>query len=212
MKPTRVVIVDDHPLVLRGVTDMIGDATDFQVVGTALDPRQALSLTLDEQPDLVLLDLRLKDSVATDLVAPLKAAAPDARIVILTAHDDGELIQVCLKLGAAGGLLKDASSLDLVRDLRLILAGTRVVDPRLMPRDSREGRRAVFDESGVQRLSDREHEVLRLLARGLSTREMAAELNLMPNTIRSYTQSILEKLQANNRVMALAVARRLGLI
>ncbi|MEJ1160566.1 response regulator transcription factor [Prosthecomicrobium sp. N25] len=212
MTPARVVVVDDHPIVLRGVADMIGDAPEFEVVGTAQDARQALQKAETTRPDLILLDLRLKDDLATDLIGLLKEQAPGARIVILTAYDDGEAIRECLKRGASGVLLKDASTLDLVRALRSILGGARVVDPRLTGRERRDARDEDYIEGGYQRLSERELEVLRLLARGLSTREMAAELALKPNTIRSYTQSILEKLQANNRVMALANARRLRLI
>jgi two-component system nitrate/nitrite response regulator NarL len=93
-----------------------------------------------------------------------------------------------------------------------VLNGARVIDPRFNAQARQDARQEAYVEGGYQRLSDRELEVLRLLSRGLSTRAMAGELGLMPNTIRSYTQSILEKLQANNRVMALATARRLRLI
>jgi two-component system nitrate/nitrite response regulator NarL len=105
----RVVVIDDHPIVLRGVADMIADAPEFEVVGTALDSGQGLREVGRTKPDLILLDLRLDTELATDLIPKFLQVAPMARIVIFTAHDNEDAIDSCLKLGAMGVLLKDAS-------------------------------------------------------------------------------------------------------
>jgi len=208
----RVVIIDDHPIVVRGVSAILAQSEEFTVVAAALNLREALDAVAAFQPDLAILDLRLGDVLAPDVMPRLLELAPHMKLVILTAYDDGALLESCLARGASAVLLKDASGLDLITALERVLEGGRVVDPRLTSRTYRQCEINLYEQGGFERLSAREHEILRLLARGLNTREMAAELSLMPNTIRSYTQAVLGKLQSKNRVMALANARRLRLI
>lgn len=209
---TRVVIIDDHPIVVRGISELLEGATAFTVAGSALNVREAVAIVAELQPDMAILDLRLGQDLAPDVMSLLKEAAPNIKIVILTAYDDGALLQGCLARGAGAVLLKDASGLDLIAALDEVLNGGQVVDKRLTSRGHRQIEQDLYEQGGFERLSDREHDILRLLARGLNTREMATELTLMPNTVRSYTQAVLGKLQSKNRVMALATARRLRLV
>lgn len=207
-----VVVIDDHPIVVRGVVDLLTESRDFAVIASAYTPQEALKLIAERRPDLVTLDLRLGEELASEWVPRLKAASSETRIVILTAFDDRELIEACLEGGASGALLKDASGLDLVAALQHVMKGEVFMDPRLSSRDLVDQRRSDYLAGGYDALSKREYEVLRLLARGMNTKEIAAHMSLMPNTVRSYTQTVLGKLQSKNRVMAVAKARQLHLI
>ena len=207
-----VLIADDHPIVLRGVREILASAGDFDVVATAVTGQEVLDACAAHPADIALLELRLGETLAPDLIEDIVARRPGILVVILTAFADAALLESCLARGARGVLLKDASGLDLVAALRSVAEGEIVVDPRLRTMRASRDDRDLYDEGGFDRLSEREHEVLRLLAQGMNTREMAAELGLMTNTVRSYVQNVLEKLQSKNRVMALATARKLRLI
>jgi DNA-binding NarL/FixJ family response regulator len=204
-----VLLIDDHPIVLHGVQHLLAGSPEFEVVAECTTAEDGVAAARREQPDLVILDLRIADVLAPDVCTRLRSAAPAARIVILTAFDDDALLQACLQRGAAGVLLKDALGLDLVDALRRVLGGETVLDKRLN-RASHS-----LHESGdhvFEPLTQREYDVLRLMARGLIGKEIAGELSLAPNTVRSYAQSVLSKLHASNRVQALATAKRLRLL
>jgi two-component system nitrate/nitrite response regulator NarL len=208
----RVVIVDDHPIVIRGVMDLLAGSPGFVVAASATSPQEAIEVIRTQRPDLVTLDIRLGEELASEWVQRLLAVSPATRIVLLTAFDDRELIDACLDGGASGAILKDASGLDLVAALERVMLGEIFIDPRLSSRDLVSQRHSEYLAGGYSALSKREYQVLRLLARGMNTREMATHLSLMPNTVRSYTQTVLGKLQSKNRVMAVAKARQLHLI
>ncbi len=185
----------------------------FEVIAEATSAEDGLEAARREQPDLVMLDLRIAETLAPEVCTRLRSAAPGARVVILTAFDDEALLRACMQSGAAGVLLKDTHGLDLVRALRRIQAGDTVLDERLSASESRQGRSVKADEDTVyEPLTPREHEVLRLMTQGLVGKEIAGRLCLAPNTVRSYAQSVLSKLHASNRVQALATARRLRLL
>jgi two-component system, NarL family, nitrate/nitrite response regulator NarL len=205
----RVLLIDDHPVVLHGVQHLLAASSEFEVVAECTTAEDGVAAARRDQPDLVILDLRIADVLAPDVCTRLRSAAPAARIVILTAFDDDALLQACLQRGAAGVLLKDALGLDLVDALRRVLGGETVLDKRLNRASH------ILQESGDQvfePLTQREYDVLRLMARGLIGKEIAGELSLAPNTVRSYAQSVLSKLHASNRVQALATAKRLRLL
>lgn len=208
----RVAIVDDHPIVIKGLVSLLREAADFEVVATATEVAGALTAVRRKKPDVLILDLRLGEVLASDVIADFTAASPETRIVILTAFDHRDPIRLCIEAGARGVLLKDAGSLDLSAALRRIVAGEKVVDGWLSSRGFHDREQALYELGGYDRLTAREYEVLRLIAQGMNTRDVALELQLKPNTVRSYTQSVLEKLQASNRVMAVANARRMHLI
>jgi DNA-binding NarL/FixJ family response regulator len=206
----RVVLIDDHPIVLHGVRHLLAESSEFDVVAESTTAEDGIAAAKREQPDVVVLDLRIADVLAPDVCTRLRSAAPAARVLILTAFDDEVLLQTCLKVGAAGVVLKDAHHLDLVDALRRVRNGETVIDKRLDPRARIS--RGADDGDVFEPLTPREHEVLRLMARGLIGKEIASELSLTPNTVRSYSQSVLSKLRASNRVQALATAKRLRLL
>jgi DNA-binding NarL/FixJ family response regulator len=154
-----------------------------------------------------MLDLRLPDLPAATIVQRVKDRHPETAVLILTAHAEEMALRGCIKAGASGCLFKDVSEQNLLAALMQVVHGRTVVDPRVA--GAMLGRHA--RDRGAT-LSDREHEVLLLLARGLTTQEIADRLALSPNTVKSHTRRLFTKLEAHNRVQALAVARERNLL
>jgi DNA-binding NarL/FixJ family response regulator len=206
---TRVLLVDDHPIVISGIRRLLAFAPDFEVVGQASNARDAVESAIATNPDLILLDLHLPDVHSADLCRRIRATVPSAQVVIFTAFVDAGVLRSCLSAGVSGVLLKDAAELDLVGDLRRIRSGRQVIDERVQATaDAAAAEPGLLDPT----LTQREHQVLRLLAEGMSGKEMASALGLAPNTVRSYCQSLLSKLQSSSRIQALANARIRGLL
>jgi two-component system nitrate/nitrite response regulator NarL len=210
MTERRILVVDDHPVVLDGVRNLLAGHPDLLVAGEAEEPGSALRLVRELRPDAVVLDLRLGGRFSPELAASVKAAAPACKVLIHTSSEENEPVLAALRAGADGAVFKDGR--DLVTALRTLLdTGERYLDPRL-----REGRAAARGtEPGgpvVDPLSPREYDVLRALALGRSTREIATELFLAESTVRGYTKALLTKLGVRSRLEALAVARRAQLI
>lgn len=201
------MVVDDHPVVRDGVALLLRPEPSLLVVGSAESGRSALERAPGLRPDLVLLDLRLPDMLAPEVVVGLRDSVPSARIVVFTAHGDHHGVQAALDAGAHGALLKDAAATDLVSALRRVLRGERVSDPRMVPNGA--GRGAALARSGLTR---REYEVLRLAAQGRTNPEIAETTGLARNTVKTYLQSALHKLGARNRVEAIGKAAEAGLL
>jgi DNA-binding NarL/FixJ family response regulator len=205
----RILLVDDHPVVLDGLRALLDAMPDLQVVGDATERDTAVRLAGELRPDAIVLDLRLHGTYAADTAASLKAAAPGAVVLIHTATEELEPVRAALRAGADGAVFKDGR--DLVPALRAVLAGEGpYVDARLTRKA--ESRRAVAAGGLVEPLSPREYELLCAFALGQSTRDIAKDLFLAESTIRSYTKSLLTKLGAHSRIEALAAARRVSLI
>jgi len=207
MNATRVMVVDDHPVVRDGVALLLRAEPTLVVVGSAESGRAALDRAAALKPDVVLLDLRLPDMLAPEVVAGLQDLVPAARVVVFTAHGDHQGVRAALDAGAHGALLKDAAATDLVAALRNVLRGERVTDPRIAP--DGESRQAALARSGLTR---REYEVLRLAAQGRTNPEIAESTGLARNTVKTYLQSALHKLGARNRVEAIGRAAECGLL
>ena len=205
---TRVLLVDDHPVVISGIRRLLAFAPDFEVVGHASNARDAVDTAIATDPDMILLDLHLPDVHSADLCRRIRATVATAQVVIFTAFVEAPLLRTCLAAGVSGVLLKDAQELDLVSDLRRIRSGKVVIDERVQATAAEAAEPRALDGS----LTQREHQVLRLLAEGMSGKEMASALGLAPNTVRSYCQSLLSKLQSTSRIQALANARTRGLL
>ncbi len=207
MTAARVMVVDDHPVVRDGVALLLRNEPALVVVGSAESGRAALDRAGELRPDLVLLDLRLPDMLAPEVVTGLRVVVPAARVVVFTAHGDHHGVRAALDAGAHGALLKDAAVTDLVAALRRVLRGERVCDPRMVA-DEAPGR-AALARSGLTR---REYEVLRLAAQGRTNPEIAETTGLARNTVKTYLQSALHKLGARNRVEAIGKASEAGLL
>ena len=207
MSTARVMVVDDHPVVRDGVALLLRGEPSLAVVGSAESGRTALDRARELRPDLVLLDLRLPDMLAPEVVVGLREVCPGARVVVFTAHGDHHGIRAALDAGAHGCLVKDAAATDLVAALRAVLRGERVVDPRMVP--AADAAASALERTGLTR---REYEVLRLAAQGRTNPEIAEATGLTRNTVKTYLQSALHKLGARNRVEAIGKASEAGLL
>lgn len=205
-----VGIADDHPVVLRGVRQLLAE-TRYEVIWQALSRPMCVQAFRAREPDILILDLRLGDDLAPDVLREIRLHGGSIpRVVVLTGHDDRQLINACLDAGVAGVLFKDTIEMDIVQSLEKVVAGETVLDPRLTRSSSDEVRRSAG--CGVSSLTSREHDVLRLVAHGMTSRDIAGELCLSVNTVRSYVQSVLFKFNAHTRIEAVATARRLRLL
>lgn len=204
----RLLVVDDHPVVCDGVSLLLSRGSNIEVVGNAERGRDAVLAAAQLRPDVVLLDLRLPDADPPRLVSQLLSAAPGCRVLLFTAHADVAAVQACLEVGAAGCLLKDVGTAELINAVHTVVSGRRVVDPRL-------GRRpdlGLRERLDVLSMTRREFEVVRLVATGMSNPEIAQELGLARNTVKTYLQSAMQKLGARNRVEAIGKAHEARLL
>jgi two-component system, NarL family, nitrate/nitrite response regulator NarL len=204
---TTVLVVDDHPVVRDGVSLLLRSDPSLSIIGSAESGHDAVERVRELQPDIVLLDLRLPDMLAPEVIIELRKVHPAAKIVVFTAHADHKGITAALEAGANAGLVKDVAGTDLVAALRRVLRGERVVDPRIMPDDTH--RSDALARSGLTR---REYEVLRFAAQGRTNPEIAESTGLTRNTVKTYLQSALHKLGARNRVEAIGKASEAGLL
>ncbi|HEY6379957.1 MAG TPA: response regulator transcription factor [Candidatus Dormibacteraeota bacterium] len=210
----RVLLADDQPLVRAGLRTIFEEEPDIQVAAEAADGLEAIALTARARPDVVLMDVRMPnlDGIAATRRIAAGGAAP--RIVILTTFDLDEYVYEALKAGACGFLLKDAPADDLVRAVRVAAAGDALLAPsvtrRLIARFS--GRGVSHTPANLASLTDREREVLLLLARGLSNSEIAQRLFLSETTVKTHVAHLLDKLELRDRVQAVVLAYESGLV
>jgi DNA-binding NarL/FixJ family response regulator len=207
----RVLVVDDHELVRAGLRALLSADPEIDVVAEAATGGQALALARDQALDVVLLDARLPDLSGAEVCRRLRARMPDLQVAILTTYSDDELVRQCVLAGAQGYLLKDIARLDLGRSIRALARGEAVIDPKVAALVLAAARRA--GPAGVdQPLSARQREVLRLVAEGLSNREIARRAHLSELTVKGYVEQILQQLGARNRVHAAILATKRGWI
>jgi DNA-binding NarL/FixJ family response regulator len=202
----RIVIVDDHPIVREGLIAALERRDEFEIAGAFGSAEEALAALGHTAPDVVLLDLELPGMSGVDAVPQF--CAPGARgraeVVVLTAYASDEQIDAALRAGARGYLLKGSSIEEIDRAIRAAARGQTWLDPRIAAR--------VVALSSTPRLSGREREVLRLVAAGRSNKEIAAELRIAERTVKFHVTSIFDKLGAENRAQAVAVASEKGLV
>lgn len=210
-KPHPVVAADDHPIVISGIRLLLSGSRFFELVGEARSGAEAIVRCAQYRPRVLLLDLRLPDLPAATICARVRERQPDLAIVILTAFPEEMAVRACLRAGAVACLFKDISEHELLSALMRVVHGRAVIDPRVAgAARPRTPPPPAPDDPG--RLTSRERDVLRLIARGLTTAQMADRLGRSPNTVKSHARSLFGKLSAHNRVQALAAARERGLV
>jgi len=211
----RVLIADDQALVRSGFRLVVETRPDLEVVGEAEDGEQAVRLTLELEPDVVLMDVRMPGLDGIEATRRIVAAGAAARILVLTTFDLDEYVYAAVRAGASGFLLKDVRPGDLVDAIRLVAGGNALLGPtvtrRLLERfaDERESGSAAEAVAG---LTVREREILRLLASGLSNAEIAERLVVGETTVKTHVSSILRKLGVRDRVQAVIVAYDAGVV
>jgi DNA-binding NarL/FixJ family response regulator len=203
----KVIVVDDHPVVRHGIVAMLHYEEDIEVVGDAADGAEALRLIGELRPDVVLLDLRMPQMSGVEVMQQARARGLAARFLVLTTYDTDEYIAPALTAGAQGYLLKDTPPEELARAVRMIMQGRAALEPAVAARML-----ARMADSPADELSARELEVLRLLARGDSNKEIAAQLTLSENTIKTHLSRIFDKLGARSRTEAVTIAIQRGLV
>ncbi|EFL21196.1 DNA-binding response regulator [Streptomyces himastatinicus ATCC 53653] len=207
----KVLLVDDHPVARRGLRAILNSSLGDCETLEADDAATALALARDRCPEMILLDVRIPGAMPPEeLCRELRELLPNAVIVIFSACSDASVLHSCLVAGANGCLLKDASELDVGAALRALLAGQFVLDPRVAKQLAPEIIKP--RTGGTVRLTDREQEVLTLLAHGCSNRKIAQQLCLSETTVKGYVTDLLQKLDASSRLEAVVRGCELGLV
>jgi two-component system response regulator DevR len=210
----RVVVVDDHVIVRQGLVAILEREPDIEVVGQAADAASARAVVSRQGPDLVLLDLKLSmdaDADGLELCGELTARHPDLGVLVLTTFLNDRLVMEAIRRGAKGYVLKDVDAVELVRGIRAVHRGESVLDTRsaaVMVRSLSPG----GDAGDRSRLTRREREVVRLIARGLSNREIGERLYVRETTVKFHVRNIMGKLGADRRAEIVYVAGKLGLL
>ncbi|HDN80099.1 MAG: DNA-binding response regulator [Chloroflexi bacterium] len=207
----KVVIVDDHEIVRKGLRSILESDARFDVIGEAATGEEALKVISSTKPDVALVDIRMPGMSGVELCCRLSKTVPETAVIILTSYLENELVYECIRAGAKGYILKDIESLDLKRSILAVVQGEAVLDPKATS-IVMEHLRKDEELGGLRPLSPKEMEILRLISQGLSNKEIAAKLFLSENTIKGYVQEILRKLGARNRIEAIMIALRRGLI
>jgi DNA-binding NarL/FixJ family response regulator len=204
-EPITCIVADEHPALLAGVAEILG-RHGFDVVGCGRDGGEALALIESERPDVALIEVRMRRMSGLEVAGQCATTAPDTAIAFYTASGDGALVSEALDAGVRGIVLKEAPLEDLVRAMERVAAGEAYIDPVLA--GSLVSRR--LDDRTP--LTQRERDVLRLLADGLSNEEIGASLHISPETVRTHVRKAMAKLHAGTRTHAVATALRQSII
>jgi DNA-binding NarL/FixJ family response regulator len=212
---TRVLIADDDDLMRVGLIELLSGEPEIEVVGEASTGRQAVERARRLDPDVVLMDVRMPDLDGIGAARELTRATPDAKVLILTTFEQDDYIFGALRAGASGFLLKRTRPEELIAAVRTIAGGDSLLSPsvtrRVIDRMAQQPSPDLSDQAKLDELTPREKEVLDLLARGMSNREIAAALVVEESTIRSHVKRILMKLNLRDRVQAVIFAYEIGL-
>lgn len=202
----KLVLIDDHPMVLHGVSSVVNSQSDMKVVGTASTSEEGFRLITEMQPDLVVVDLRIGSEYGLDLIRECRKAKYRCRFIVLTSFNDGAYVRECLAHKVEGYILKEATPEEFLVAIRLVARGRNYIDPAVM-------QQIVFHDSHdpIEQLTSREKEVLEALAQGMSNREIAAALYITEYTVKKHVSQILDKLDLADRTQAALYAYSKGM-
>ena len=216
----RILVADDHALVRSGLRSILEQEPDFVVVADASDGHQALALAQDLLPDIVLMDLKMGDWDGVTATRRIRASVPTTRIIVLTNHDDDELVFTSIRAGASGYLLKEVSAPQLTNAIRTVADGFSLIYPSIAARVLDEfGRMKVAsgegsgrsEDVGYDQLTARERDVLGLLSQGRSNKEIGGELGISERTVKTHVSNIFGKLELSDRTQVALYAHKRGL-
>jgi DNA-binding NarL/FixJ family response regulator len=200
----RVLCVDDHPLVRKGIASILSNEPDMKLVAEAGNGKDAVAMFKAHHPDVTLMDLRMPNMDGIEAARQIRAESPDAKIIALTSFDGDQEIYRALEAGVRGYLLKEMVHTEVVRAIRLVHSGKRLMPPEVAER--------LTDYFPKAALTPREVEVLVLVAGGLANKEIAAKLGTADGTVKIHVQNILSKLNASDRTHAVTIAIQRGII
>lgn len=200
----RVLTVDDHALLRRGIRALLGAETDIEIVGEASNGREAVAEFRKVRPDVTLMDLQMPDMNGIEAIMAIRGEFPEARIVVLTTYSGDVQVARALKAGARAYLLKGNVNRDLLATIRAVHAGQKRIAPEVAS--------GLAEHTGDEALTEREIGILRLVAAGNANKEIAAQLNLAEDTVKRHVTNILSKLGANDRTHAVTIGLKRGII
>jgi two-component system NarL family response regulator len=211
--PIRVLVVDDHALFRRGLEMVLEQEPDIDVVGEAEDGTEAVQRTIETTPDIVLMDVRMPRRGGIDACTAIKDAVPSVKIIMLTISDEEADLYDAIKAGAMGYLLKEIPVEEVAAAIRAVHGGQSLISPSMASKLLNEFATMIKrgderQQVPAPRLTDREMEVLRLVAKGLNNRDIAKQLFISENTVKNHIRNILEKLQLHSRMEAVVYAVR----
>jgi two-component system NarL family response regulator len=211
--PIRVLVVDDHALFRRGLEMVLEQEADIEVVGEASDGTEALEKAVETTPDIVLMDVRMPKRGGIDACTAIKDAVPSTKIIMLTISDEEADLYDAIKAGAMGYLLKEISIEEVASAIRAVHGGQSLISPSMASKLLNEfasmiKRTDERQQLPTPRLTEREMEVLRLVAKGMNNRDIAKQLFISENTVKNHIRNILEKLQLHSRMEAVVYAVR----
>lgn len=212
MDAIKILIADDHPVVREGLNSMLSREVDFKVIGEAKDGAETVNKVAELRPDVVLMDLRMPEMDGVEAMRRIRTTDPQVKFIILTTYSDDDYIFSGIEAGARAYLLKDAPREELFKAIRSVYRGESLIQPvvasKLLDRFSQLSRRTPSGEE----LSERELEVLCLMAKGAANKEISAELKIAQSTVKTHITNIFQKLGVNDRTEAVTQALKRGII
>ena len=221
MGKIRVLIVDDHPVVLEGLHTMLSTDRNIEIVGEACDGAEAVTMVEDKEPNVVLMDIRMPNMDGVQATRRIKHQFPSTAVIVFTMYDTDAYVVDAVRAGASGYLLKDTPRELVLDTIRAVNSGATLIKTSLLTeaisslvqsQKSHQPTEVGSPEEDMERLTAREREVLKLAAVGYSNKDIAKELNITQDTVKKHMQSILGKLHASSRIHAVIQATRAGII
>lgn len=207
--PTRVLVVEDHQVVAEGLAALINDQKDMKVIGHAGSVAESIARSAELEPDLVLIDFRLTDGTGVDAAAGIRQVRPDTKLIFLTREDSDAARYAAVEAGASAFIHKSRAAQDVVDAIRTVADGGTLFTPRTIAQLLNNQRES---EAQLERLTPREKEVLRLMAEGTSSRDIARRLGISYTTVRTHIRSLGSKLGVHSKLEAIVKARELALV